>query len=53
MMKRIDAYFESAIEGTDEAQDFDSADMKAFALKHIVIIGGATATLAVMVGGFA
>ena len=52
MMKRIDAYFESAIEGTDNAQDFDNADMKVFALKHIAILGGAITTLAVMVSNF-
>lgn len=53
MMKRIDAYFESAIEGTDDTQDFDSEDVKVFVWKHVAIIGGAAATLAVMVGGFA
>ena len=53
MMKRIDAYFESAIEGTDDTQDFDNADMRVFVWKHIAIIGGAVTTLAVMVGGFA
>lgn len=52
MMKKIDAYFESAIEGTDDAQDFDNADMKAFVWKHVAIIGGAITTLAVMVSNF-
>lgn len=52
MMKKIDAYFESTIEGTSDAQDFDSADMKVFALKHVAIIGGAITALVVMVGGF-
>ena len=51
MMKRIDAYFESAIEGTDDAQDFDNADMKVFAWKHVAIIGGAVTTIAVLVSG--
>lgn len=51
MMKRIDAYFESAIEGTDDTQDFDNADMKVFVWKHVAIIGGAVATLAVLVSG--
>ena len=51
MMKRIDAYFESAIEGTDDTQDFDNADMKVFVWKHVAIIGGAVTTLAVLVSG--
>ena len=52
MMKKIDAYFESAIEGADGAQDFSDADMEAFALKHVAIIGGAITTLALMVSNF-
>ena len=52
MMKKIDAYFESAIEGTDNAQDFSDADMKVFVWKHIAIIGGAITTLTVMVSNF-